>query len=41
MSTKDMYGILDGALLSTVIGTLSYVEAAGQKVNCEKEKPID
>jgi hypothetical protein len=26
--------ILDGALTSTVIGTLSYAEAAGQKVNC-------
>jgi hypothetical protein len=26
--------ILDGALPSTVIGTLSYAEATGQKVNC-------
>jgi hypothetical protein len=26
--------ILDGALTSTVIGTLSYAEAAAQKVNC-------
>jgi hypothetical protein len=26
--------VLDGALPSTAIGTISYAEAAGQKVNC-------